>query len=371
MLFPYQYINHEIEKFQKISDYLFLEVWLKAKKPFNYNVFRGMPELKAIFESLHNEDSKGAEFFNSHLVGIYEDCRPLKKPDRIKLKKWYKVNNQINRLCQDKSMQPVSYDRLFRSYPKLGKKIESFYKNLYSSASPFELAAFGVLSDIIKKHYYEFMQTNKEELCPFCGLSDMKGIHHSKREAYDHFIPKGVYPFNSVNFRNLAPMCNNCNSSYKLAKDPLMHLDPIKKKSTKNRRRAFYPYSIKKWNLYTEIKLSKSDFENLTEADIEIDFKSINHFSHRDQIESWRDIYGIDERYKAKLLGKRGAKKWFSEFSELENLKKLEPEKKATIDLLYSMKIREIDADPFDNANFIKKAFLIECKRQGLLTMNG
>ena len=61
----------------------------------------------------------------------------------------------------------------------------------------------------------------------------MKGTHHSKREAYDHYLPKVLYPFNSINFRNLAPACHECNSTYKLGKDPAHN--------PAGRRKAFNP----------------------------------------------------------------------------------------------------------------------------------
>src|ERR1035441_1462629 len=57
----------------------------------------------------------------------------------------------------------------------------------------------------IDAHYKAFVTENKEGKCPYCGCGDIKGVHHSRRDAYDHFLPKGTYPFNSVNFRNLAP----------------------------------------------------------------------------------------------------------------------------------------------------------------------
>ena len=370
MLFPYKYIKHEVEKFQKYSDFLFLEVWCKAKKPFSSNLLIRMPELKLIYERLHNEDSDGAIFFNSHIESIYDDFRHLQKQDRDILKKWYKLNNDIDALCQDKYLQPISYEKLIREYPTVGKKIKTFYTSLYGTGSPFNLLAFGDLGEIVSKHYFEFMKINDEEICPFCGLISMKGIHHSKREAYDHFMPKAKYPFTSINFKNLAPMCHDCNSSYKLSKEPLMHIDPIKKKVSNIRRRAFYPYSLKKWSFKTKIQLNNKDIVNLSSPDIIIKFTSINSYSHLDQIESWNETFGIDERYKARILGKRGAKKWFQEFAELENLKKLEPDNEATIQRFYEMKIKEIDADPLDNGNFIKKAFLEECKNKGLFKTN-
>ena len=151
--------------------------------------------------------------------------------------------------------------------------------------------------------------------------------------------------------------------------EPLMYIDPIKRKVQKVRRRAFNPYSFKKWIIYTEVHLKTIDFENLSVDDITLNFRTNDSFCYKDQIESWRQTYGIDERYKAKILGERGAKKWFGEFDELENLKKLKPEQNATIEKLYEMKIKEIDSDPLDNGNFIKKAFLEECKNKGLVNI--
>jgi hypothetical protein len=369
MLFPYKYINHEVEKFQKYSDFLFLEVWCKASKAFSSKALMKMSELKLIYERLHNEDSAGARFFNGHIETIYEDFRHLDKKDRDVLKSWYKLNNDISGLCKDRSLQPISYDKLIHAYPDLGKKIKSFYTKLYGSGSPFDLVAFGDFRVVIFRHYVEFMQINDEEICPFCGINSIKGVNHTKREAYDHFIPKAQYPFTSVNFKNLAPMCHECNSSYKLSKEPLMHIDPITKKTLPLRRRAFYPYSSKKWDFQTKVELTKTDIENLTPTDINITFKTLDSYSHLDQIESWNETFGIDERYKAKILGKRGAKKWFAEFLEIENMKKLEPDKEATAKTLYEMKMKEINADPLDNGNFIKKAFLEECTKKGLLNL--
>jgi hypothetical protein len=77
--------------------------------------------------------------------------------------------------------------------------------------------------------------TNTAGKCPFCGIGNIKSPHHTKREAHNHYLPKALYPFNSINVRNLAPTCHECNSTYKLSKDPA-HND------AKRRRKAFNPY---------------------------------------------------------------------------------------------------------------------------------
>lgn len=88
------------------------------------------------------------------------------------------------------------------------------------SQSLLDLAALRAKIGDIDDHYQTFVQTNKAGKCPFCGINDLLGEYHSKREAYDHYLPKALYPFNSINFRNLVPACHHCNSSYKTSKDP-------------------------------------------------------------------------------------------------------------------------------------------------------
>ena len=81
---------------------------------------------------------------------------------------------------------------------------------------------------------------NGEGKCPYCGIADIKGQHHRLKDAYDHYLPKSIYPFNSVNFKNLAPMCHECNSSYKLAKEPAPQNSPW---TWTNEGKAFYSYA--------------------------------------------------------------------------------------------------------------------------------
>jgi hypothetical protein len=366
MLFPYKYIKHEIEKFQRYSDFLFLEVWCKAKKPFSSKLLAKLPELEAIYEKLHNDDSKSAKFFNSHVEEIYAEFLKLNSNEIEKLKKWYKLNNQINTLCNNKNIYPLDYKKLIKKHPLLGAKIRSFYTSLYGKKSPFNLVAFGNLKKIIKDHYKSFVEINDEEICPFCGLNEIKGKYHSKREAYDHFIPISKYPFNSINFRNLAPMCHDCNSSYKLAKEPLINIDPITKKLNNSRRKSFYNYSSRNINIDTSIELKSNDIHNLEITQIDIHIKTVDTFSHLQQIEGWKEVYGIDERYKARILSKRGAKKWYAELQEISNFRKLTGDPSKTVSDLYKMKIKESSADLLDNGNFIKKAFLEECNRKAL-----
>lgn len=118
---------------------------------------------------------------------------------------------------------------------------------------------------------------------------DIKGVHHTKREAYDHYLPKALYPFNSINFRNLAPACHECNSTYKLSKDPAHNAS--------GRRKAFYPYATGAHGIEIAIDLNTPDIDRLTPADVQLAFGPA---AVHEEIETWKEVYGIDERYKAK-----------------------------------------------------------------------
>ncbi|MDV7186103.1 hypothetical protein R3X25_02315 [Lutibacter sp. TH_r2] len=362
MLFTYSYINHEAEKFQKYLDFIFFEVWCKAKGDFNSKKLRGFKELQLIYEGFHYDESKGGQFFNSHIELIFEEFKELDKRDIKKLKKWYRINNNVSLICSNRTIKPINYKKLEKNYPELGKLFKSFYSKLYGNKSPFNLKVFGNFKKIIKSHYNDFMEANEEEICPFCGIKEIKGKNHSKREAYDHYIPKGKYPFNSVNFKNLVPMCNDCNSSYKLEQELHLKNEGKGKNKTFKRRKVFYPYTHKKWILNVNFELKSLDIQNLKKKDFEISISTFDEFSHKDHLAGWKETFGIEERYKAKILRKkRGAKKWVNQLeNELKNFQRLTNNVSATKFDYCNYMINESEIDKLDNSNFLKSEFLKE-----------
>ena len=210
----------------------------------------------------------------------------------------------------------------------------------------------------IDNHYDAFVTKNDEGKCPYCGYGDIKGQHHSKREAYDHFLPKGTYPFNSVNFKNLAPMCHECNSSYKLQLDPTKHIDPITRKNTGVRRKAFYSYAAAAPAISIDLILSSVDIAKLTPSDISL---AITAPGRDEEVESWKDVFGIEERYKAKCCAKNDGKYWLIQaLDECTNAGKTPQEIIQTIE-------RNAESNPWAEANFLKKPFLLACQNAGLI----
>ncbi|UZD22300.1 hypothetical protein [Algoriphagus halophytocola] len=362
MLFKYKYVNHEIEKFQKYSDFLFNHVWTKARGDFDSSKLNQYPELKTIYETLHYDDGDWAQFFNSSIENIYAEFLKLGKAQRKELKRWYRTNNKIHSLCVNTHKSPIKYSEIENRYPRLSVLLKAFYERLYGASSPFNLAVFGKLKELKKSHYQDFIEANfdgHEGICPFCGLNTIKGNDHSKLEAYDHFIPKGKYPFNSINFKNLAPMCHECNSSYKLEVNPLMNIDPLSKSIS--RRKAFYPYSKENWNVDIQVELRNPDLKTLSKEEIGI---TTTCNGRNDEIESWMEVFGIEERYRAKLLGKKAGINWYYKLKDgIHNARiKLKNEnltKEEWLDYL----LGECEEDLIADCNFLKKPFYEECER--------
>lgn len=86
-------------------------------------------------------------------------------------------------------------------------------KDLYS----IELSAQGKPS---KKFYDLLRNCALRNICPFCGLGQVKTL--------EHYLPKSKYPLLSISPENLVPCCKDCNSGVKI---PLSEVD-----------QTFHPY---------------------------------------------------------------------------------------------------------------------------------
>jgi len=183
----------------------------------------------------------------------------------------------------------------------------------------------------------------------------LKGIYHSKREAYDHYLPKALYPFNSINFHNLVPACHECNSSYKTSKDPAF--TPKDPAGATHRRKIFYPFARPGYRIDIAINLLKPDVGHLAPEDIQLTFGPA---AIADEIETWKDVYGIEERYKAKCCTESDGKYWFAQV-----LDEWKEDGRSPADFLITLK-RQTSNAPFASDNFLKTAFLDGCNRAGL-----
>lgn len=365
MLFPYQYVPHQMEKMQEFIDFIFFKVWCKAPigLVFHLNLFEEEPALKEVLSSFGfaaKAPERGKQFYKD-IKAIYDLFAALTPLQIDKFKQWYQANNDIEKVCANDPAAPIArYADIKAIHPDLSQQLASFFKGLYSD-DLLDLTVLRKQIGQIDDHYHEFAGVNKLEKCPFCGINDMFGVYHTKREAYDHYLPKGIYPFNSINFRNLVPACHCCNSSYKSSKDPAFRpKDPVRKTYRRKekvscRRKVFYPYSVPAHKIEVTINLSKSDVDHLTPCDIQLTF---GPSAISEEIETWKDIYGIEERYKAKCCTS-DAKAWLE---DVRTLCDLGVEPKTSV----AMVRQQSEKYPIANSNFLKIAFLEGCYRTGI-----
>lgn len=352
MLFPYTYVPHKMEKMQAFIDFIFHEVWCKAPIRGNYSLdlFLANPELHEVMSAFHYDDSKGAEFFSGHVERIYGLFSGLTTAQIAEFQEWYQDNNDLEKVCaNDPAAHLVRYADIAVDYKDLGEQLAFFFKGLYSQ-SLLDLAALRAKIGDIDDHYQAFASTNKGGKCPFCGIGDIKGAHHSKREAYDHYLPKALYPFNSINFRNLAPACHECNSTYKLSKDPAHN--------PAGRRKAFNPYAAAGHAVHIQVTLQHADIDKLVPADITMEFGPA---ALVEELDTWKDVYRIEERYTAKLCGENDGKYWLTQV-----LDECQAYDKQPDDIL-TMRAQQAQSRPYADCNFLRKPFLEACRQMGVL----
>ena len=223
MLFSYTYVPHQMERMQEFIDFIFYEVWCKAPigLVFHPDLFEGNPDLKEVMVEFgfSTQAAERGKAFYKDVKAIYELFALLSPQEIGQFKQWYQGNNDLEKVCANDPVAHLArYTDIAVNHKDLANQLGMFFKDLYSQ-SLLNLAALRAKIGDIDNHYHSFVSTNKAGKCPFCGINDLLGEYHSKREAYDHYLPKALYPFNSINFRNLVPACHHCNSSYEASED--------------------------------------------------------------------------------------------------------------------------------------------------------
>ncbi|MEL6560102.1 MAG: hypothetical protein AAFQ94_18070 [Bacteroidota bacterium] len=351
MLFTYKYIdNHPIYKLQEWIDHLFLEVWCKADAAVDFDIDMLEDDLKEITLAIDHDERIKTDYFYGPIQEVYKLFQGFDAHTKTLLAKAYRHNNAVEDLCgQNGDCQPFYFKELTAISEPLHKALYNFNKHLFESVIKLKVVQ-EKLGCTMQDHYNDFMEENDEGKCPFCGIGDMKGIYESRREAYDHYLPKGLYPFSAINFRNLVPMCNDCNSAYKLSKDPLYN------KEKKMRRKAFYPFAVNK-HPKIEIKLGfKKQFTDDTQPedlDIQLAAKDAD-----EELSTWNDLFGIEERYKAKCLKKNEGKYWMQRILDEWRFYSTDPDSNTSIDRIVDKEIRIASTNLQAEANFLKVAFL-------------
>lgn len=261
--------------------------------------------------------AKGAaSFFYEHVNGIFNEFKNLTSDEITDYVSKFDQNNDLAGLCSDSDVCfPVRYSELDPNKAELNRMIEAFFSRLYSSGF-FDLSFVKkIVGSTIGAYYRSFVSrgnSNDLDVCPFCGILPIDGEYDPTRDAFDHYLPKSKYPFNSVNLKNLCPSCNKCNSGNKRDQDPLRDNDG-------KPRKAFYPFAECEPEIELRVVVKTNNWRELIDTDLEIRIQSA---SQPDETLRWQELFGISERYTAKCCSKNGGRYWLTRvFDECQNHK--------------------------------------------------
>lgn len=262
MLRLYKPIDHKIFKLHEMLEHLVCSVWCEACDDACET------KLNAEFKKLY----LSYKWLKTEVDAIYEKCKPLTSSQRKAIKKAFDANNKIEDLCN--GARPVYLNNLPAQVREdIKPLLVKFYEELLEKAKV----------PGTKKDYYEkLIKENQFQYCPCCGLIDFEQEDSKYREAFDHYLPKSEYPFASINFKNLVPLCYKCNSDRKKVKDPI-----------EKNRKAFYPFSNREHNVLIALEIDKNkDIDKLQRADL-----TVRLMGDADKIETWDWLFDISERY--------------------------------------------------------------------------
>jgi hypothetical protein len=139
---------------------------------------------------------------------IYNVFRRLSQSTRSTICEQIRRSNNIEEICKG-NYTPIKLDRHVKGFRK---ELRKFFINLYTQV--LDGKGFRVKYGTTLRHHFDDFSRANEEItkCPICGISELKKAADDIRDQYDHFLPKSLYPFSSVNFENLVLSCIECNS---------------------------------------------------------------------------------------------------------------------------------------------------------------
>ncbi len=284
--------KHTYSKFYKINSFvnhLFLDVVFRANKlsndTFNSNLL--LPKYRCFVNGINNT------YVLDPIKECYKICRVLPQKDLKTLRKGVHNNSKIRELCNG-NLEPLEYSDIEVISIELSKHLKTFFNYLYDEV----VTKAPIYNNYEKIDDYYKKLVGRSLTCRCCGTNNILGQFHSKRSALDHYLPRKYYPFISINCNNLIPICDTCNSRYKLAKNTLYETtkDVKSKIVSKNRRKAFYPYSRNNHEIGIKVTFKTAYSDNIEPKNIDLDFECIGY---EEQLETWDKLFGIKENYKA------------------------------------------------------------------------
>jgi hypothetical protein len=314
--------NHPIFTLHKYVQHLVCEVWCKA----NDTPCEGL--LDSDFEKIYN----AYDWLKTDIDSIYKKCKSLTEDQRTSIRNAFEINNRISDLCN--GTKPVELSSL----PKIVKEdMKPLLVKFYNELLDLEKVPGSKLD-----YYNKLLTINSFKTCPCCGLSSMESVESKYREDNDHYLPKSEFPFASVNFQNLVPLCSKCNKKCKGTKNPL-----------KDGRVSYFPFDESRSDIIVSIVI-QTNF-NTNYLKISKDEVAVSFSGNSSKNETWNYLFEIEERYTEEVTSFS-----FTELRIIANriLRNSERNNGLSYEEIIEDKVDEYSVDPYASKNFLKKSFL-------------
>jgi hypothetical protein len=214
---------------------------------------------------------------------LFKAFKRLNKTKQSELISIYTASKNIQNICSDLTNIYKGVDKYDKPIRKPLKSLFEFLFNETVGTAVFKTNAKMHIDD----HYELFQKANNVHVCPFCGLETYT-LPKSRRSEYDHYLPISIYPWLGVNFNNLVPMGDHCNSKKNASN--ILYSDYL----VGSRRLVWYPYE---WINYTVILTCKKK-PKLTDmsGEWEVNFKASTP-RNQEKIKTWNDVFEIPLRF--------------------------------------------------------------------------
>jgi hypothetical protein len=283
MLRPFVFKHDNLHGIQSFVNHIVLEVLCQAPKLPNktFSISLVHPKYHDLIRNVNKE------YLLFPLTRAYKLCKQL-EPRQIKvLRRALHQNNRIRELCAGQ-LKPVSYSELRKIDKNLATHLRTLCDNLYNKV--IDLAPASNQFGSVDTYYKNLVK--RSATCASCGIHKVLTQFNSKRSAFDHYLAKSIYPFCSVNFHNLVPICDNCNGKFKTAKDVLHK--PQGKGRKPLRVKAFYPYRRSTPDIKVQVEFKKAYTASILPEDVSVELSCV---ASDEELSTWERIFGIKENY--------------------------------------------------------------------------
>jgi hypothetical protein len=245
----------------------------------------------------HKTELRGRSGIRKRVQKLWTKFAALNHNDQLAL---------LEALTQQTSLPNIYFnDAVCRGIDVFEESVRDAAVDLFRFVFEEQLTSIKVGGESLRDiHYAAIYAEFPSRICPFCGIGHFRAPG-APRHALDHYMPISKYPFAGGDFRNLPPMCSECNSDFKKNTDILF--DP-----NGQRQRCVDPYDGPRFviSLAQSVPFGGAIMSGISLPQWVIDFRG----GPQEQAENWDRIFKVRERYERDVLNAE-FRSWLEHFA--------------------------------------------------------